>query len=181
LHSKVLEGKSVFLEPPQKDVKEEDTLLIEEMAPDQTQPEKTDDNNNYISSSEEENEDIDEEINHDVELNAIQFVEEHGLDDMQYFDQVENLEVGTWFKVNEHTIDEQKNIHCKLAAILESVDKYIFVNNSGRKVAEYNKEQLVELFRNNQVTQLEKGALFERALKSIVSDFRTKQHQEDGV
>jgi len=180
LHSKVLEGKSVFLEPPQEDVHEEDVLLIEEMALDQAQPEKSDDNN-YSSSSEEENEDIKEEIEHDVELNAIRIDEDNALDDMHYFDQVESLEVGTWFKVIEHSKGEEKSIHCKLVAIIESVDKYIFVNHSGRKVAEFTKEQLVESFRKNQVIQLEKGALFERALKSIVLDYRTKQYQEDSM
>jgi len=91
---------------------------------------------------------------------------------------VEKLQTGSWFELD---IDG-KTMRVKLAAIISSVDKYLFVNNTGKKVAEYRKLELILVFRRNKIVQLDDGALFDRALKSIVSNFRTqKQYQEDGL
>jgi len=91
---------------------------------------------------------------------------------------VESLQTGSWFELK---IDDV-TMRVKLAAIITSVDKYFFVNNTGKKVAEYSKPELAHEFRRENITQLDDGALFDRALKSIVSNFRVqKQYQDDGL
>ena len=57
--------------------------------------------------------------------------------------------------------------------------KYIFVNNTGRKVAEFNRIELARALHEKRLVQLEDGALFERALKKIVTNFQERQYQTD--
>jgi len=179
IFQQVLEGESVFIELLQEDAQDDDgALLIEETAVDQTQAEEADGGNDYRGFLIKQPVAIEEEIELDVEFNAIQLDEDGTYDEMQYSEQVANLQVGSWFKINEHPADDLTNKHCKLAAIIDSVDKYIFVNHAGRKVTEFTKSQLGEALINNHVIQLEKGALFERALKSMISDFRTLKRRE---
>jgi len=91
---------------------------------------------------------------------------------------VENIQAGGWFELKV----QDKPMRVKLAAIISSVGKYIFVNNTGKKIAEYSKLELILEFRRNIITQLDDGALFDRALKSIVSNFRTqKQYLDNGL
>ncbi len=91
---------------------------------------------------------------------------------------VEGLQTGSWFELKT----DNKTMRIKLAAVISLVDKYFFVNNTGKKIAEYTKQELAMEFRRNNISQLDNGALFDRALKSIVSNFRTqKQYQSDGL
>ncbi len=99
------------------------------------------------------------------------------LEDEQYKIEVENLYTGTWFEKKE--TDQEKPLHCKLVAIIASVGKYIFVNHSGKKVAEYSQEQLITAMKNKQISMLGEGVIFERALKSIISNFREQKYKSD--
>jgi len=76
---------------------------------------------------------------------------------------VESLQAGKWFelKLNE------KVIRCKLTVIIASINKYVFVDYTGKKIAEYSKPNLVKAFKEQKINQLEEGTLFDRALKSI--------------
>ncbi len=91
------------------------------------------------------------------------------LDDDSVILLVEGLQTGSWFELET----DNKIMRIKLAAIISSVDKYFFVNNTGKKIAEYSKQELAMEFRRENIFQLDDGALFDRALKSIVSNFRT--------
>lgn len=88
---------------------------------------------------------------------------------------VESLQAGSWFQLKIQ--DKPKRI--KLAAVISSIGKYIFVNNTGKKIAEYSKLELILEFRRHNITQLDDGALFDRALKSIVTNFRTQKQYLD--
>ncbi|MCP4271625.1 MAG: DUF1631 domain-containing protein, partial [Gammaproteobacteria bacterium] len=100
------------------------------------------------------------------------------LDDDSVMLLVEGLQTGSWFELKT----DNKTMRIKLAAVISLVDKYLFVNNTGKKIAEYSKQELALEFRRNNISQLDDGALFDRALKSIVSNFRTqKQYQDDGL
>ncbi|MCP3909224.1 MAG: DUF1631 domain-containing protein, partial [Oceanicoccus sp.] len=47
---------------------------------------------------------------------------------------VDNMTMGNWVELHQ---DDGKKFRCRLAAIIRSTGKYIFVNRSGMKVAEY--------------------------------------------
>ncbi|MFT5452413.1 MAG: hypothetical protein ACI9N9_001905, partial [Enterobacterales bacterium] len=48
---------------------------------------------------------------------------------------VESLHPGNWFELQL----KEKKVRCKLAAIITSINKYIFVDYTGKKIAEYSK------------------------------------------
>ena len=99
-------------------------------------------------------------------------------EDDQYVQKVEELQVGCWFEIKNF----EKPLRCKLAAVIPSVGKYIFVNRTGVKVAEFTKPGLALAFRRDEISQLNDGALFDRALESIVTNLRSlKKTQGEGI
>jgi hypothetical protein len=76
---------------------------------------------------------------------------------------VDSLKPGNWFELEF----KEKRVRCKLAAIITSINKYIFVDYTGKKLAEYSKPHLVQAFKEQKISQLDEGTLFERAFKSI--------------
>jgi hypothetical protein len=66
-------------------------------------------------------------------------------------------------------------LRCKLAAFIKATGKYIFVNRSGAKVAEYHREELAEALGTNQIAMLDDGLIFDRALESIIDNLRNSR------
>ncbi len=89
--------------------------------------------------------------------------------DEEYLVLVDRLSQGGWFEMNE---PEGGRYRCRLAAIIKSVDKYIFVNRNGMKVAEKNKVELASALRSGKLRQLDDGMLFDRALESVIGSLR---------
>ena len=90
-------------------------------------------------------------------------------DDSPFMQQVDRFVVGCWF---EFTI-EGKNERCKLAAIIKSTGKHIFVNRSGVKGFEKNRQELAKHLSSGSVQALNDGLLFDRALESIITNLRS--------
>lgn len=91
--------------------------------------------------------------------------------------QVDNLSVGCWFEFH----GEGKPERCKLAALIRSVGKYVFVNRSGIKVAEKTRQGLAAEMRSGSVQVLNDGLLFDRALESIIGNLRNKNEVRPGA
>ena len=68
-----------------------------------------------------------------------------------------------------------EKFRCRLAAIIRSAGKYIFVNRSGMKVAEETRESLALALQAKRLTILDDGMLFDRALESVISNLRDKR------
>lgn len=83
--------------------------------------------------------------------------------------QVDNLTMGNWVELHQ---EEAKKFRCRLAAIIRGTGKYIFVNRSGMKVAEYNRMSLALAIKQKKVTTLDEGLLFDRALRSVIGNLR---------
>ncbi|QKZ06781.1 DUF1631 domain-containing protein [Pseudomonas eucalypticola] len=83
--------------------------------------------------------------------------------------QVSKLRTGCWVEFVE---DEDHRQRCKLAAIIEATDKYVFVNRTGMKVLEKTRSGLAVEFRRGSVRLLDDALLFDRALDSVVSNLR---------
>ena len=83
--------------------------------------------------------------------------------------QVDSLHTGSWIEFSQ---DEQRKLRCKLAAIIKSTGRYIFVNRSGVKVLEKTRMGLAVEFKNNSVILLDNALLFDRALESVIGNLR---------
>lgn len=82
---------------------------------------------------------------------------------------VNRMVVGNWIELHQ---DNRKKFRCRLAAVIKATGKYIFVNRSGMKVAEYNRLTLAQAIKLGQVGTLDDGQLFDRALESVIGNLR---------
>lgn len=88
--------------------------------------------------------------------------------DEKWLNQADRLRVGSWVELLR---DDQRS-RCKLAAFIKATGKYIFVNRSGAKVAEYHREDLAQALAEGDITLLDDGLIFDRALESIIDNLR---------
>lgn len=79
------------------------------------------------------------------------------------------LQVGNWVELPQ---GNGKTLRCRLAAVIASTGRHIFVNRSGVKVAEYEKADLIAKLAADQMSLLDDGMLFDRALESVISNLR---------
>lgn len=86
---------------------------------------------------------------------------------------VANLHTGGWFDLSMSP--EAPAQRCKLAAIISFSGKYIFVNRSGMKVAEFAKTALYQHFDNGLIRLVDDNQLFDRALESVIGNLRKLQ------
>lgn len=87
---------------------------------------------------------------------------------------VQSLRVDAWVRL---PIMEGVQSECRLAAIIAATDKYIFVNRSGAKVAEYTSAELVQSFISDRSEVVDTGAEFEDVLASIVTGLRADKEK----
>lgn len=89
--------------------------------------------------------------------------------DDPYMRQVASFSQGTWFDMDN---ERGERTRCRLAALIKPTGKYIFVNRSGMKVAEYSQEDLALMIKNNTLSSLDDTMLFDRALETVVTGLR---------
>ncbi len=63
-------------------------------------------------------------------------------------------------------------VRCKLAVIIAATGKYIFVDNLGRKIAELQRESLVQALLDNQLSLLSNGDSFDDQLVKVIRGLR---------
>ena len=77
-------------------------------------------------------------------------------------------EVGQWVEFigkNEH------RLRCKLATIDLHTDRYVFVNKSGMKVADWSGTELGKAIKNQSLEILDNHQFFDRALQAVMGSF----------
>ncbi|MCG7199988.1 DUF1631 domain-containing protein [Marinobacter pelagius] len=89
----------------------------------------------------------------------------------EWLARADSLRVGSWIELNR----DDNRIRCKLAAFIKATGKYIFVNRSGAKVAEYPREQLARAMAAGEIGMLDDGLIFDRALESIIDNLRSSR------
>ena len=89
----------------------------------------------------------------------------------EWLKRADGLRVGSWIELSR---DDTK-VRCKLAAFIKATGKYIFVNRSGAKVAEYHRENLAAAMAASEITLLDDGLIFDRALESIIDNLRSSR------
>ncbi len=82
---------------------------------------------------------------------------------------LETLRVGNWVDLRQ---DDGKMLRCRLAAVINGIGKYIFVNRAGIKVAEYDMDTLRSAVVDGDIVLIEDDRMFDRALESVISNLR---------
>lgn len=86
----------------------------------------------------------------------------------QHLEHADRMRVGSWIEL----ANENQKVRCKLAAVIKATGKYIFVNRNGAKVVEYQRDELAAALTAGQITMLDDGLIFDRALESIIDNLR---------
>src|SRR5690554_2268454 len=89
--------------------------------------------------------------------------------DPEWLARADQMRVGSWVELKR---DDDTRLRCKLAAFIKATGKYIFVNRSGAKVAEYQQEELATAMQTGLIGMLDDGLIFDRALESIIDNLR---------
>jgi hypothetical protein len=84
---------------------------------------------------------------------------------------VDEMEIGNWVEFN---LVNGTSFRCKLSAIIEEAECFVFVNRMGLKVIEKTRSELAHELRRGRLTVLEQGALIDRALDAVVGSLRSK-------
>ncbi len=109
-------------------------------------------------------------INKDIIVNPIQLDQPMvAFDKEYYFELVDKMRTGAWV---EFAHDNAANSRAKLAAIIKSTGKYIFVNRVGMKVAEKSRLSLATDLWKKKILVLEGGLLFDSALELVINQLR---------
>ena len=82
---------------------------------------------------------------------------------------VDAMTMGNWVELHQ---PDGKKFRARLAAVIRSTGKHIFVNRSGVKVAEYSRQSLARALKQATVTTIDDGLLFDRALESVIGSLR---------
>ncbi len=97
-------------------------------------------------------------------------------DDDREVQQVDAFTVGVWVEFTGE--DEQSDVRCKLAAKINAIDKFIFVNRQGVKVVEKTRMGLARELKDGTVKIVSDGLLFSRALETVIGNLREAQHEQ---
>ena len=89
----------------------------------------------------------------------------------EYVAQIDAIEIGNWVEFN---LVNGASFRCKLSAIIDEADCFVFVNRMGLKVIEKTRTDLAHEMRRGRLTVLEQGALIDRALDAVVGSLRSK-------
>jgi len=89
----------------------------------------------------------------------------------EFMAQIDSIEIGNWV---EFRLVNGANFRCKLSAIIEEADCFVFVNRMGLKVIEKTRVELAHEMRRGRMTLLEQGAFIDRALDAVVGSLRSK-------
>lgn len=92
-------------------------------------------------------------------------------DDPELLD-VRRLQPGAWIELHE----DDETLRCKLIALFDDSDRYVFVNRSGLKVREWTEMGLAAALQRGEVNLLDDSLLFDRALESVVGQLRGNRH-----
>lgn len=89
----------------------------------------------------------------------------------EYVAKLDAVEIGSWM---EFRLVNGASFRCKLSAVIDEADCFVFVNRMGLKVIEKTRIELAHEMRRGRLTMLEQGALIDRALNAVVGNLRTK-------
>ncbi|MCH8175392.1 MAG: DUF1631 family protein, partial [Proteobacteria bacterium] len=97
-------------------------------------------------------------------------------DDDEHLLEVSNYPIGIWL---EFQAGAEHSIRCTLAARIDTIDKYIFVNGQGVKVVEISRMGLAGELKAGTVKVISEAPLIDRAMESVIGKLRETQAQAE--
>jgi len=89
----------------------------------------------------------------------------------EYITRIDGLKIGDWV---EFRLVNGTSFRCKLSAVIEEANCFVFVNRMGLKVIEKSRVELAHELRKGRLSLLEQGALIDRALDAVVGNLRNR-------
>lgn len=90
-------------------------------------------------------------------------------DDDEHLQEVEKLPIGIWM---EFQAEGEQTIRCTLAAKIDTIDKFVFVNAQGVKVIEKSRMSLAREMKAETVKIISEAPLVDRAMESVIGKLR---------
>ncbi|MEQ8314547.1 MAG: DUF1631 family protein [Gammaproteobacteria bacterium] len=87
----------------------------------------------------------------------------------EHLQRVNNLPIGIWM---EFQTEGDKSVRCTLAARIDTIDKYVFVNSQGVKVIEKSRMGLARELKAGTVKVISEAPLIERAMETVIGKLR---------
>jgi hypothetical protein len=88
--------------------------------------------------------------------------------------EINRLTEGVWIEITHEDGDRTR---CKLAAIVNPGNRYVFVNRRGMKVAERTRMALAVELKRRSIVILDESQVFDRALAAVIGNLRQLQRQ----
>jgi hypothetical protein len=82
---------------------------------------------------------------------------------------INRITEGVWVEFRNETGESTR---CKVAAIVQPGNRYIFVNRRGMKVRELTRMALAVEIKNETMTVLDESQVFDRALEAVIGNLR---------
>lgn len=95
--------------------------------------------------------------------------------DDEHLQAVSKYPIGIWLEFQAHP---DQNIRCTLAAKIDTIDKYVFVNGQGVKVIEKSKMGLARELKAGTVKAICEAPLIDRAMESVIAKLRDAKPQQ---
>ena len=95
--------------------------------------------------------------------------------DDEHLIEVSKYKIGIWL---EFKTQAGRSIRCTLAAKIETIDKYVFINSAGVKVIEKSKIGLAKELKAGTVRVISEAPLIERAMETVIGNLRHSNSSE---
>lgn len=95
-------------------------------------------------------------------------------EDDEHLQEVSKIPIGIWM---EFQVEAEQTIRCTLAAKIDTIDKYVFVNAQGVKVIEKSRMGLARELKAGTVKVISEAPLIERAMETVIGKLRTASLQ----
>ncbi len=96
--------------------------------------------------------------------------------DDEHLLEVSKYKIGIWL---EFKTQGSSSIRCTLAAKIETIDKYVFINGAGVKVIEKTKMGLAKELKAGTVRVISEAPLIERAMEAVIGNLRSNSAGEE--
>jgi len=91
-------------------------------------------------------------------------------DSDEHVKEVERLPIGIWM---EFLAEGEQTVRCMLAAKIDTIDKFVFVNAQGIKVVEKSRMDLAREMKAGSVKIIGEAPLIDRAMETVIGKLRS--------
>ncbi|MCZ6855880.1 MAG: DUF1631 family protein, partial [Gammaproteobacteria bacterium] len=95
----------------------------------------------------------------------------------KFLNQIKGLVEGSWVELMQ---EDGTRSRCRLAAVVQPGNRYVFVNRRGMKVAQKSARELAVELKQKSLTILDESQVFDRALQAVIGNLRQMRSPTDG-